>query len=214
MSDVRPSFQYAVLSQQQEAAQLGIWAFLATEVLFFGVLIVAYSVYRFAYPDAFAEAGRHTKILIGGANTAILLSSSFAVAWAVESAKAGLGRIAARLLCAAALLGIVFLGLKGIEYWREYEEHLVPAVNFAFDPAHSHGAIMFFIFYFIATALHGVHVAVGIVLLLVIAWRARQGTYSSRYHAPITVAGLYWHFVDVVWIFLFALIYLPGRGAS
>src|SRR5262249_53727996 len=127
MSDVRPNFQYAVLPQQQEAAQLGIWAFLATEVLFFGVLIVAYSVYRFTYPDAFADAGRHTKIVIGGANTAILLTSSFAVAWAVESAKAGLGSIAARLLCVAALLGVVFLGLKGLEYWTEYREHLVPA---------------------------------------------------------------------------------------
>jgi cytochrome c oxidase subunit III len=214
MPEARPAFQYATLAQQHEAAQLGMWTFLATEVLFFGGLILAYCVYRYGYPDDFAAAGRHTKIVIGALNTAILLTSSFLVAWAVASAKIGFGGVAAALLIAAALLGVLFLGLKGYEYHEEYRERLVPSINFMFDQAHTRGAMLFFMFYFVATGLHAVHVAVGVIVLIVIAWRARQGAYSARYHAPITVAGLYWHFVDVVWIFLFALIYLPGRSGA
>ncbi|MBV9747570.1 MAG: cytochrome c oxidase subunit 3 [Acetobacteraceae bacterium] len=212
MAETRPAFQYASLPQQQEAAQLGMWTFLATEVLFFGGLILSYCAYRYGYAADFAAAGRHTKIAIGTANTAILLTSSFLVAWAVAAAKVGLGGASAALLAAAALLGIVFLGLKGWEYSEELAEHLVPALDFRFDPAHLHGALMFFLFYFVATGLHALHVMIGIVVLLVIARKARRGAYSAHYHAPITVAGLYWHFVDMVWIFLFALIYLAGRS--
>jgi cytochrome c oxidase subunit III len=214
MRNAHPAFQYADLPQQHEAAELGIWTFLATEVMFFGGLILAYCVYRYGYPAAFAAAGRHTKIAIGTANTAILLTSSFLVAWAVVAAKAGAGRLAAGLLGGAALLGVVFLALKGFEYLQEYRDHLVPAVDFVFEPAHARGAALFFVFYFAATGLHALHVAVGIVVLLIIALRARRDTYSARYHAPIAVAGLYWHFVDLVWIFLFALIYLPGRSGG
>lgn len=214
MREAHAAFQYASLQQQHEAAQLGIWTFLATEVLFFGGLILAYCVYRYGYAADFAQASRRTEIVIGVANTAILLTSSFLVAWAVTAAKLGLGRLACGLLVAAALLGALFLALKGYEYRQEYHERLVPAVNFAFDLAHYRGAALFFIFYFIATGLHAVHVAVGIVVLAAVARRARTGAYCADYHAPITVAGLYWHFVDVVWIFLFALIYLPGRSAT
>jgi cytochrome c oxidase subunit 3 len=202
------------MPQQHEAAELGMWTFLATEVLFFGGLILAYGVYRYGYAADFAAAGRHTKIAIGTLNTAILLTSSFLVAWSVAAAKLGLGRLTARLLGVAALLGILFLGLKGYEYREEYREHLLPGVNFVFDQVHARGAALFFMLYFIATGLHAVHVGIGIVVLLVIARKAGQGAYSAHYHSPITMAGLYWHFVDLVWIFLFALIYLPGRSES
>jgi cytochrome c oxidase subunit 3 len=214
MPDARPAFQYATLPQQHEAAQLGMWTFLATEVLFFGGLVLAYCVYRHSYPDDFAAAGRHTKIVIGVLNTAILLTSSFFVAWAVACAKAGLGRLAATLLAIAALLGATFLAFKGYEYHQEYDEQLVPAIRFTFDPTHVRGALLFFMFYFVATGLHALHLSVGLFALLAIARRAHQGAYSARYHAPITVTALYWHFVDLVWIFLFALIYLPGRSGS
>jgi cytochrome c oxidase subunit III len=214
MPDAQPAFQYSTLPQQHDAAQLGIWVFLATEVLFFGGLILAYCVYRHAYPDDFAAAARHTKIVIGASNTAILLTSSFLVAWAVAAVKIPAGRTAAILLLAAGLLGILFLGLKGYEYREEYREQLVPALNFAFDQAHARGAKLFFMLYFVATGLHALHVAIGVIVLWAIAWRSRQGAYSAVYHAPITVAGLYWHFVDAVWIFLFALIYLPGRNSA
>jgi cytochrome c oxidase subunit III len=214
MPEAQPAFQYATLPQQHEAAQLGMWCFLATEVLFFGGLIVGYFVYRFGYPADFAEAGRHTKIVIGSANTAILLTSSFVVAWAVTAARLDLGRLAAALLVGATLLGALFLALKGYEYLEEFRERLVPTVNFHFDAAYARGALLFFIFYFVATGLHALHVAIGLIVLLAVAARARQGAYSLRYHAPITVAGLYWHFVDIVWVFLFALIYLPGRSGA
>ena len=213
MPDARPAFQFVDLRQQHDTAELGIWVFLATEVLFFGGLILAYTVYRHGYADGFAEAARHTKIVIGTINTAVLLTSSFLVAWAVELAKLRQGRLAAALLWGAAVLGVAFLILKGIEYKAEYDEHLVPGLNLAATGPNAHAMSLFFAFYFVATGLHGVHVAVGIVALVVIGLRARQHSYSERYHAPITVAGLYWHFVDVVWIFLFALIYLPGRAS-
>jgi len=214
MPEARPAIQYATLPQQHEAAQLGIWTFLATEVLFFGGLILAYAVYRYSYPADFAAAGRHTKIVIGTLNTAVLLTSSFLVAWAVAGARLGAGRLAEILLVTAALLGLVFLGLKGVEYGEEYREHLVPALNFAFDDAHFRGAVLFFSFYFVATGLHALHVAIGVVALAIIARKAALGRYSARYHAPLTVAALYWHFVDMVWVALFALIYLPGRSGA
>ncbi len=212
MSDSGPAFQFVDLRQQHEVARLGMWVFLATEVLFFGGLILIYCVYRSAYSAGFAEAARHTKIFIGTANTAILLTSSFLVAWAVTAARLRESRFAALLLWAAALLGSVFLGLKGMEYSMEFREHLLPGLDFSFVGAHSTAAYLFFSFYFVATGLHAVHVAVGVVVLAVVGYRAHQHTYSDTYHSPITVAGLYWHFVDLVWIFLFALIYLPGRS--
>jgi cytochrome c oxidase subunit 3 len=212
MREARPVMPYSTLAQQHEAAELGIWTFLATEVLFFGGLILAYCVYRYGYPAEFAEAGRHTRIGIGTANTAILLTSSLLVAWAVSVAKTDAGTLAARLLVGAAVLGVLFLGLKAYEYLQEYREHLVPGLNFASGPLAARGSELFFVFYFTATGLHAIHLAIGIVVLLVIAWRARQGAYSARFHSPITVASLYWHFVDAVWIFLFALIYLLGRS--
>jgi cytochrome c oxidase subunit 3 len=212
MSDVRPAAQFVDLRQQHEVAQLGMWVFLGTEVLFFGGLILAYCVYRFGYPDGFAEAARHTKIVIGAGNTAILLTSSFLVAWAVTAARLGAGRFAAVLVWAAAGLGVVFLVLKGIEYRDEYREQLVPGLHFSYGGPQAGAVSLFYSFYFAATGLHAVHVTVGILVLIVIGIRARAGRYSARYHAPITVAALYWHFVDAVWIFLFALIYLPGRA--
>jgi len=214
MPEAQASFQFADLRQQHEVAQLGMWTFLATEVLFFGGLILVYAVYRFGYPADFAAAARQTKIVIGAANTAILLTSSFLVAWAVAVARVAAARAAAILLSSAALLGVVFLALKGLEYSQEYREHLVPGIDFAFASEHARGAELFFMFYFIATGLHAIHVLVGIGVLAVIARQARRRAYSAKYHAPITVAGLYWHFVDVVWIFLFALIYLPGRSGT
>lgn len=209
MPDVAPAKPYSDLAQQHDAATLGMWVFLATEVLFFGGLVLGYAVYRHAYPQAFAEAARHTNIVIGTANTAVLLTSSFLVAWGVMVAKAGFGRVTAWLFAGAALLGVIFLFLKGIEYRGEIAQHLFPDAGFALD---GEGARLFFTFYFVATGLHGVHVVAGIVTLAAIAWRARNGAYSTQYHAPPVVAGLYWHFVDLVWVFLFALIYLPGRA--
>jgi cytochrome c oxidase subunit III len=143
-----------------------------------------------------------------------LLTSSFAVAWAVVAVKEDGGRLAAILFCVAALLGLIFVGLKAVEYLDEYREHLVPAVNFTFPDPQAGSAELFFVFYFVATGLHAVHLTIGIVVLLIMARRAWRGDFSARYANPMTVTALYWHFVDVIWIFLFALIYLPGRSGT
>jgi cytochrome c oxidase subunit 3 len=213
MPEPQPAFQYAELRQQHDAAELGMWTFIATEVLFFGGLLFAYCVYRTGDPAGFAAAGRHTKIVIGTINTAILLSSSFLVAWAVMAARLRQGTVAAVLLWGAALLGVLFLALKGFEYGLEYQEHLIPGLNFALEVPEARTIRLFFGFYFVATGLHALHVVIGIVALAAIGRQAWRRHYSEHYHSPITVAGLYWHFVDVVWIVLFALIYLPGRSS-
>ncbi len=212
MPDAHPAEQYSDLGQEHDAAELGMWVFLGSEVLLFGALLLGYFVYRRGYPDGFAEAARHTKIVIGTINTAVLLTSSFLVAWAVTLVKLNASRFAALLFWLAAALGVTFLILKGIEYHDEYREHLMPGVDFRFEGP-SHDVVrLFFSYYFIATGLHAVHITIGIVVLAAIAVGSRRGDYSSVYHAPPTLAGLYWHFVDLIWIFLFALIYLPGRA--
>jgi cytochrome c oxidase subunit 3 len=212
MPEIHPAIPFADLRQQHDAAELGIWVFLATEVLFFGALILAYCVYRIADPAGFADAARHTRLAIGAANTAVLLTSSFLVAWAVAAVRVDAGRFAAMLLWGAAALGVLFLALKGIEYRLEYDEGLAPGLNFMAAGQHAQAMFLFFSFYFVATGLHAIHLAAGVAVLAVIGWRARHNAYSADYHAPMAVAALYWHFVDLVWIVLFALIYLPGRA--
>ena len=198
--------------ERRDTSLLGMWQFLATEVLFFGPLFFGYVYARLADPRGFVSASHHMHFWLGTINTAILLTSSFLVAWAVTVVRLGESRFASLLLWAAALLGLVFIGLKGVEYSLEYREGLLPALGFNFTGAQAHAVHLFFAFYLVATALHAVHVAVGIVVLAIIGWRTYQKSYSGTYHSPPTVAGLYWHFVDLVWIFLFALIYLPGRN--
>lgn len=214
MSDSQDIAEHlATSAQRDEVLELGMWTFLSTEVLLFGGLILSYFVYRHADPQAFLAAGRETRIVIGTVNTALLLTSSFCVAAALQAAEQRARRATRTLLGIAILLGLGFLGLKGVEYLGEYREHLVPGVNFARTGQDAHGIELFFIFYFIATLLHGVHVVAGIVVLAVFAAMATATTASSRYIAGLRTAALYWHFVDLVWIFLFALIYLPGRSS-
>jgi cytochrome c oxidase subunit III len=213
MSEVRPAEQFSDLAQQHDAAELGMWVFLGSEVLLFGALLLGYCIYRFGYPSGFAEAARHTSIAIGTINTAILLTSSFLVAWAVNLVKANAVRLAAACFWLAAACGVAFLILKGFEYSDEYREHLVPGLDFRFDGRDHDIVRLFFSYYFVATGLHGLHILIGVAVLSVIAIRTRGGRYSSVYHAPPMLAGLYWHFVDLIWLFLFALIYLPGRSA-
>jgi cytochrome c oxidase subunit 3 len=204
--------QFVSARHRDETAELGMWVFLATEVLLFGGLILGYLVYRQAYPAAFAAASSHTEIVIGTANTAILLTSSFLVACAVDALSAETRKICAGLLTGAIVLGLAFIVLKGVEYSSEYREHLVPGIDFSFEGTEANGAQLFFVFYFVATAIHALHMLVGIGLLAVMAtltWRAP----NTRHRAALHSTALYWHFVDIVWIFLFALIYLPGRSS-
>lgn len=204
--------QFASVRHRDETAELGMWVFIATEVLLFGGLILSYFVYRHADPRAFMAASRHTDILIGTANTAILLTSSFFVACAVEAISARARTVSRALLIGAIVLGLSFVVLKGFEYADEYREHLIPGINFSFDGPLADGVQLFFVFYFVATLLHTLHMLIGIGLLTIFAVRIRNAE-ESRTQAALHSAALYWHFVDVVWIFLFALIYLPGRSS-
>jgi cytochrome c oxidase subunit 3 len=212
--------QFEDLEQQTHTATLGMWAFLATEILFFGVLFAAYTMLRMRWQEAFRHGSQELKIWIGGVNTAVLLTSSTFMALAVRSAK--LGRIKWVLihLGITMCLGLVFLGLKGTEYYLEAKEHLVPQFNFSAiapeeqnkPPSEQHlrpeKEELFMIFYFIMTAFHALHMIVGIGVIAVLMVLARRGHYSSEYHNPVEIAGLYWHFVDIVWVFLYPALYL------
>ncbi len=201
--------QFDSPEQQSEAATLGMWLFLGTELLFFGALFAAYTVYRFSYPRAFAAGSHELMMWAGAADTAILLVSSFAVAMAVHAAQTESRRLLTLLLLVAAALGGAFLVLHGYEYYRDFAEHHVPGKHFHFEGnAPDNKVQLFYLLYFCMTGLHSIHVFVGVVLLTVMAWRAWRGNFTKEYYTPVEVSGLYWHFVDLVWVFLFPLFYL------
>ena len=186
-----------------------MWTFLATEVLFFGALFNGYIVYRILYPRAWAEASAHLYMWIGATNTVVLLLSSLTLALAVHAAAAGERRRIPPLLLVTVLLGATFLVLKVFEYHLDFRDHLVPGPHYhaegITDPRHSQ---LFMVFYFIMTGLHALHVLIGVGLLAVMFALSVRGRFTPHDHNPLEVSGLYWHFVDVVWIFLFPLLYL------
>jgi cytochrome c oxidase subunit 3 len=202
--------QYADLRHQSDTAIIGMWLFLATEILFFGALLFAYMVYRLWYPAGFVAAVRHANVLIGTVNTAVLLTSSFTLTAGLHHAQAGDMRRLVRAAIATMALGLGFMGLKAVEYAEDFREHLVPGRDFAL--AGNDGARIFYLFYYTATGVHLVHLAIGIGLVAYLVRRARRGDFSAAYHTPVEVVGLYWSFVDIVWLFLYPLIYLVGRG--
>jgi cytochrome c oxidase subunit III len=205
--------QFDSLGQQTEAATLGMWVFLVTEVLFFGGLFVTYAVYRSFYPAAFSAASHELDILLGGINTAVLITSSLTMALAVHAAQLGQRRLLMIFLVVTMVLGTVFLGIKAVEYYHKFAEHHVPGATFQFEREHQRHAQIFFSLYFIMTGLHAIHMIIGIGVLLVMWIWAWRGTITREYAGPIEISGLYWHFVDIVWIFLFPLLYLIGRHA-
>ncbi len=200
--------QFDDMPQQHEASSFGMWVFLATEVLFFGGLFTSYVVYRTLYPDVFAEANKYMSVLLGGINTAVLLTSSFTMAMAVRSAQEGKRKKILFFLGVTMLLGLTFLGIKGVEYYAKYVEHLVPGASFRFEGPRPAQAEIFFLLYFCMTGLHAIHMIIGIGVLAVMTRLAWRNRFSAEYYAPIEVSGLYWHFVDIVWIFLYPLLYL------
>ena len=201
--------QFNSRAQQEETASLGIWTFLSTEILFFGGLILCYTVYRLSYHAGFVEGSEHLYFWIGTVNTLILLTSSLFMALAVHSIEDGDSKKLRRFLVLTFTFGAAFLGLKLCEYYLDYREHLVPSVNF--DPAdfpHPNAAQLFLFLYFAMTGLHAVHMTIGLSALTYLYLRARHEDFSQEYHTPVRVIGLYWHFVDVVWVFLYPMLYL------
>ena len=236
---------FDTMAQQKEAAVVGMWVFLLTEILFFGGLFAAYMVYRIWYFDAFAEASRSLGLFWGGLNTAVLIGSSLTMAMAVRGAQTNKRIATVNWLILTMVLGAVFLGVKVIEYADKFEHHHVPGYNFQWAAAHepavpatpstslgaSEGAAaagghrelalttdqlqlttqIYFSLYFTMTGLHALHMIIGIGIMLVISWMAWKGRFDEQYYTPVEMAGLYWHFVDIVWIFLFPLLYLVER---
>ncbi|HTQ35781.1 MAG TPA: cytochrome c oxidase subunit 3 [Steroidobacteraceae bacterium] len=196
---------------ERPVGELGMWVFLATEVLFFGVLFCGYVVMRWYYPQGFAAASRHTDVVIGSANTAVLLTSSLTMALAVQSLQQGAARRTVWLLAATLLLGAAFLGLKLYEYRDDYLRHLVPWLDFVFPGRHAGGARLFFYMYFVMTGAHALHLTVGLGVVTVMIIGVARGAFSRERAAPVEVAALYWHLIDVVWIFLYPILYLVAR---
>jgi cytochrome c oxidase subunit 3 len=204
--------QFEDVEQQRESAALGMWVFLSTEIMFFGGMFLAYAVYRNSYPTAFAEASSHLDVFLGTMNTAILLCSSLTMALAVQAGSEGRSKRIALFLAITALLATTFISIKFLEYYHKYEEHLIPGKSFVLPGAESRHQQLFFSFYFVMTGMHALHMVIGIGLMFITGVRALRGRFSAEYFSPVEMLGLYWHFVDIVWVFLFPLLYLIDRS--
>lgn len=209
--------------QQKEAGTLGMWAFLITEVLFFGGALTAYTVYRYLYPTAYHAASKTLNAPLGALNTGVLLCSSLTVVLAVQAAQKGKTKAIIANLIATIIFGATFLVVKGFEYAEKFEMHHVPGASFFLDPkevpAHltpdpllQQHAQLFFSLYFALTGVHAFHMLIGLGLMIWLLVKTARGRFSPEYYNPVEVAGLYWHFVDIAWIFLFPLLYLIDRS--
>jgi len=221
------------MEQQREAGALGMWVFLVTELMFFGGMFLAYTLYRTKFPADFASASNHLDLTLGAVNTVVLILSSFTMALAVYSSQVGKQRNQIVCLILTIVLGLTFLGIKAVEYHDKYEDHLIPGQLIPGRPyapeVQEHGAPddkhklhllpgatvkhveMFYWIYFAMTGMHALHMIIGVGILSVILYFSWRGRYGPEYHNPVEISGLYWHFVDIVWIFLFPLLYLLGR---
>ena len=206
---------FANAEQQKDASTVGMWVFLVTEIMFFGGMFLAYFAYRQAYPAAFASASNKTVLLIGASNTTVLICSSLTMAMAVHSAAVGKQKLLVLFLVLTLILGSIFLGVKAYEYHDKFVHHEVPGLHFdcegCVDAGHTP---LFFSLYFGMTGLHALHMIVGVGILLVLIFQSYKGKYGAEWHTPIENFGLYWHFVDIVWIFLFPLLYLIDRSKT
>ena len=212
---------FADAQQQKNAASLGMWLFLVTEIMFFGGMFCAYLVYRLAHFNAFAAASQQLSIKLGAFNTAVLLVSSLTVVLAVKAAEAGNRKQLVTYLALTVVLGLTFLVVKGFEYAEKFERHHVPGPTFSFTdtfddgakkiPVNPNEAQLYFSLYFAMTGMHALHMIIGCGLFTVLTVFAWKGHYSPAYFTPIENAGLYWHLVDIIWIYLFPLLYLISR---
>jgi cytochrome c oxidase subunit 3 len=198
--------------RMSSVGEFGMWVFLASEVLFFSVLFFGYLVTRLHHPLGFAVGSRHTDLIIGSLNTAVLLTSSLTMALAGRSASGGAKRPTTALLAVTAGLGAAFLALKGLEYLHDIQHHLVPWRDFSLSFApDAGGARLFFLLYFLMTGAHALHLLIGISLLLIVMTAVARGRQRTRHAETVEITGLYWHLVDIVWIFVYPLLYLVSR---
>jgi len=208
----RVRYYFVDEQQQNEAVNQGMWLFLFQEIMFFSGVFMVYLLYRSWYPEAFAAGSHHLDVKMGTINTAVLLLSSFSMATAVRCTQLDkrTGTVISLLVTAA--FGLAFCGIKAVEYSHKWHEHLIPGDNFAWSGPEDPGQMeMFFNIYFASTGLHALHMVIGVGLVLALVPRAMRGVFNDGNNNPVLVTGLYWHFVDLVWIFLFPLLYLLGR---
>ncbi len=202
--------QFANLDQQHDTRTFGMWVFLMTELMLFGTLFTTYAAYRYVYPAAFVTGSHGLDSTIGAINTAVLIISSVMMAFAVQSAQLDRRGATVLFLLLTALFGTIFMGIKGYEYYQHYAQGFAPGVNWTYQGSNAGPVQLFYILYFAMTGVHAIHLTIGIGLVLLITLRALRGDFRGGYFTPIEMMGLYWHFVDVVWIFLFPLLYLIG----
>lgn len=207
MSDVL-EVQYDTLARQHATARLGMWIFLASESLLFAALFALYAAYRFVYSAEFHAAAAHANVLIGTVNTYILLTSSLTVALSIYETKHGRRRRALILLAITIALGVAFEVLKGIEYGQHLADGIAPGGYYSFAELPAHGAVLYFTLYYLMTGLHALHVLGGLGALTWLWVLLYRGRLTPTSHLPLELGGLYWHLVDLVWIFLWPLIYL------
>jgi cytochrome c oxidase subunit 3 len=200
--------QYDTLARQHATAKFGFWIFLASESLLFAALFALYAAYRFSYPAEFHAAAAHANVLIGTVNTYLLLTSSLTVALAIDATKRSHRRSALVLLAITIALGVVFEVLKGIEYGQHLADGIAPGGYYAFAALPAHGAVLYFTLYYLMTGLHALHVAGGVFALAWLWVLLYRGRITSTSYLSLELGGLYWHLVDLVWIFLWPLIYL------
>jgi cytochrome c oxidase subunit III len=215
---------FATMEQQKEAGTIGMWVFLVTELMFFGGLFLVYALFRMTYPEGFEYGSFLLSVNLGLTNTIVLILSSLTMAMAVHSAQTGKQGALQMYLIVTLLLCLVFLGIKSVEYTSKWKDHLFPALqtynppikeqepgNIHAVPAKIKSEVRTFLWvYFLMTGLHAFHMIVGAGMLVVLILMARKGRFNEHYNSPIEIGGLYWHFVDIVWIFLFPLLYLSG----
>lgn len=199
---------YENWEQQHTSNLLGMWIFLATEVMFFGGMFLAYIVFRSIYPEAFAEAAQHQNVVAGSINTFVLIMSSLMMVLAVRGAQIGRRSSLVFFMLATAFLGTVFLGIKAFEYWEHWREGLAPGINYDLTRPGAAQEGLFFWLYFIMTGVHAVHMIIGIALVLIVALRGWRGSFLRERYTRAEQMGLYWHFVDLIWLYLFGLFYI------
>ncbi len=202
--------QFATPAQQREISSIGMWVFLASEVMMFGGLFLAYTVYRLSHPHSFNIGSSEMTLVIGSVNTAVLICSSFTMALAVYFMGMGQPKRTIFLLILSMVIGLIFLALKFSEYYIHYEEHKFPGVWWEHAGPSAGQIEMFYVFYFVLTGLHVVHMTIGLGILAVMLIRTMLGHFTSEYYTPLEIAGIYWSFVDCIWIFIYAALYIPG----
>jgi cytochrome c oxidase subunit III len=203
------------MGQQRQAASLGMWLFLSTEIMFFGGMFCAYLIYRRLYYTEFAAGSRSLDVTLGAINTAVLICSSLTVALGIRAAQMGKRKLLVILMLLTLVFGAAFLGIKGIEWYAKFQEHHVPGTSFHFEQTELDGKSinpqhiqLYFSLYFAMTGMHALHMIIGLGIFLYLTYYSWKGRYTPEYYTPLENGGLYWHFVDIVWIYLFPLLYL------